>query len=130
MTFDPDPAFDAAFDKLAKELGMKTEMQLQCEERLAAQQNATAKMLDATLAARGINYGTFASRSRVAQAIKAAMADSDKWERLAPDQRESLEMIAHKISRIVNGNPDHHDSWHDIAGYAQLVADRIAGNER
>lgn len=40
MTFDPDPAFDAAFDKLAKELGMKTELHLQVEERQAAQQNA------------------------------------------------------------------------------------------
>ncbi len=40
--FDPDPAFDAAFDKLAKELGMKTEMHLQVEERQAAQQNARA----------------------------------------------------------------------------------------
>lgn len=39
-SFDPDPAFDAAFDKLAKELGMKTEMHLQVEERQAAQQNA------------------------------------------------------------------------------------------
>lgn len=40
--FDPDPAFDAAFDKLAKELGMKTELHLQVEERQAAQQNARA----------------------------------------------------------------------------------------
>ena len=49
---------------------------------------------------------------------------------LSPDQREALEMIAHKIARILNGDPDYADSWHDIAGYAQLVADRLNGIER
>ena len=30
-------------------------------------------------------------------------------------------MIASKIARIVNGDPDYADNWHDIAGYARLV---------
>jgi hypothetical protein len=34
-------------------------------------------------------------------------------------------MIAHKIGRILNGDPNYADSWIDIAGYAQLVADRL-----
>jgi len=41
------------------------------------------------------------------------------------DQDEALDMIAHKIGRIVNGDPDYEDSWRDIAGYATLVADRL-----
>ena len=44
---------------------------------------------------------------------------------LAPDQTEALHMIAHKIGRIINGDADYVDSWHDIAGYAQLVANRL-----
>jgi hypothetical protein len=40
-------------------------------------------------------------------------------------QKESLEMIASKIARIVCGDSNHHDSWHDIGGYAKLVADRL-----
>jgi hypothetical protein len=36
-----------------------------------------------------------------------------------------LEMIAHKIARVLNGNPDHHDHWHDISGYAQCAAERL-----
>ena len=36
-------------------------------------------------------------------------------------------MIFHKIGRIINGDPDYADSWHDIAGYAQLVANRLNG---
>ena len=34
-------------------------------------------------------------------------------------------MIFHKIGRIVNGDPNYADSWHDIAGYAKLVEDRL-----
>ena len=44
---------------------------------------------------------------------------------LSPDQAEALDMIAHKIARILNGDPNHHDHWHDIAGYATLIADRL-----
>ena len=38
--------------------------------------------------------------------------------------KEALDMIAHKIGRICAGNPNFKDHWADIAGYAQLVADR------
>jgi hypothetical protein len=41
------------------------------------------------------------------------------------DQREALDMIAHKIARIINGDPDYADSWVDIAGYATLVSERL-----
>jgi len=39
-------------------------------------------------------------------------------------------MNAHKIGRILNGDPNWSDSWHDIAGYAQLVANRLNGRWR
>lgn len=44
------------------------------------------------------------------------------------DMAEALFMIAHKIGRIVNGDPWYADSWIDIAGYAKLVADRLENN--
>lgn len=50
---------------------------------------------------------------------------TDNWELLQPFQVEALEMIAHKIGRILNGDPNYDDSWVDIAGYAKLVADRL-----
>jgi hypothetical protein len=43
------------------------------------------------------------------------------WQRLSVGQREALEMIGHKIARILVGDPGHVDSWLDVAGYAQLV---------
>lgn len=82
--------------------------------------------IDTTLAERGNRYGFFAEHARITQAIKAAMADSPNWAKLADDQKEALEMIAHKAGRILNGDPDYHDSWHDIVGYTKLVADRLA----
>lgn len=82
--------------------------------------------IDATLAERGARYGSYAEHARITQAIKSAMTDSPNWSSLADDQRETLEMVAHKVGRILNGDPDYHDSWHDIVGYTKLVADRLA----
>jgi hypothetical protein len=81
--------------------------------------------IETTLAERGSRYGNFEGHALIAQNIKAAMREGN-WDRLAADQRECLEMIAHKAARILNGDPDYHDSWHDIVGYAKLVADRLA----
>lgn len=81
--------------------------------------------IDDTLAERGQRYGAFKDRSIIAQGIKAAMQETPGWQRLAPDQKQALEVIADKIARILNGDPNYHDSWHDIVGYAKLVADRI-----
>lgn len=78
---------------------------------------------------RGKSYGPFIGHAQITQAIKNAIFSRDA-SRLADDQREALEMIAHKIGRIINGNPDYVDSWVDIAGYAQLVADRLNGKTR
>lgn len=51
-------------------------------------------------------------------------------EDLDDDMVEALEMIAHKVGRILNGDPAYSDSWVDIAGYAKLVADRLDGVRR
>lgn len=77
------------------------------------------------LARRGRHYGGFEGNARISQAIKAAMRDSPNWEELPSDMRESMDLIATKIGRILNGNPHHFDSWHDIEGYARLVASRL-----
>lgn len=81
--------------------------------------------IEETLAERGSRYGSFTEHARITQSLKDAMTVSPNWTRLAPDQKEALEMVAHKIGRILNGDPDYHDSWHDIVGYAKLVADRL-----
>ena len=86
----------------------------------------------ATLNERALDYGKFKDGAALMQGIKRLLADHaqrhDKT--FADDQWEALEMIVHKIGRIVNGNPDKVDHWTDIAGYAKLVADRLEGVER
>ena len=86
---------------------------------------AQADGIDATLEERGKRYGKFTGHARITQSIKRAMASAPKYEALADDQKEALEMLAHKIGRILNGDPNYHDSWHDIVGYTKLVADRL-----
>ena len=70
--------------------------------------------------------------ANITQSLKGVINNSlvmqDKS--LAPDQQEALDMICHKMARIVNGDPDYVDSWVDIAGYAMLVADRLQGVQR
>ena len=83
--------------------------------------------VDATLAERGTRYGTFTGHAKITQNIKRAMQDSPNWEKLDDDQREALEMTAHKIGRILNGDPNYADSWHDIIGYTRLVEARLYG---
>ena len=52
------------------------------------------------------------------------MQSYDGWAKLTDPQKEALEMIAHKIGRILAGRPAFRDQWDDIAGYAKLVAYR------
>lgn len=79
----------------------------------------------ATLAERGSRYGKFKDHAEISQALKLTMQDRSKWPMLDDDQREALEMIAHKIARVLNGDPTYIDNWVDIAGYATLVAERL-----
>lgn len=78
-----------------------------------------------TLEERGRRYGDFAGHATITRALKDLAHNHPAWAKLADDQREALDMIAHKIGRILNGDPNYADSWIDIAGYAKLVADRL-----
>jgi hypothetical protein len=88
--------------------------------------------VNATLDARASNYGLFKNGAALMQSLKRSLADhaARHNKAFADDQWEALEMIVHKMGRIVNGNPDVVDHWVDIAGYATLVADRLQGRER
>ena len=84
-----------------------------------------SESIETTLQQRGERYGRFEEHARISQLLKDACRALDGWERLSSDQRESIEMILHKLARIFNGDPNYDDSWRDIAGYAQLVCNRL-----
>jgi len=81
----------------------------------------TNENIDKTLEERGNRYGVFKTHARISQSIKLAMYKSPNWEKLSDDKKEALEMTAHKIGRILNGDAEYKDSWHDIIGYIRLV---------
>ena len=79
-----------------------------------------AMSIEETLAQRQKTHGDFSSHAAVSQAMKKAMRQSAGWGGLSDDKKEALEMLAHKIARILNGNPDTHDHWHDIEEKAYI----------
>ena len=91
--------------------------------------------IDETLKERGSRYGDYMGHARVAQRLQDVVRDElyirpdMDWQDLDYDMREALTIIFDKIGRIVNGDPWYADSWHDIAGYATLIDERLE-NER
>jgi len=83
--------------------------------------------VDAMLAERGKRYGTFLGHAHLTQTLKELITVHARQlnKKFFPDEAEALDMICHKLGRIVNGDPHYADSWRDIAGYAKLVADRL-----
>lgn len=79
----------------------------------------------AMLAERGSRYGQFHEHAKIATDLKETMHATPGWQRLAPEQKEALDMVQHKIARILNGDPTYKDNWDDIVGYSKLAADRL-----
>jgi hypothetical protein len=77
------------------------------------------------LTERGNRYGKFSTHAEITQRLKMEMAETPNWGNLTHSQREALEMVVHKIGRILNGDPMYLDSWVDIVGYAQLVVNEL-----
>lgn len=76
---------------------------------------------------RGTRYGKFKDGADIMQSLKDTMRDVDGWNNLTASHREALDMIQHKIGRILNGDPTYDDSWKDIAGYATLIVNELNG---
>ncbi len=77
--------------------------------------------IDKMMTERGTRYGEFESHAMVTQQLKNVMQAHPNWKSLDEHHKEALDMIQHKIGRILNGDPTYRDPWDDIAGYARLV---------
>lgn len=77
-----------------------------------------------TLNERQHTHGSFAANAHCAQTLKGIIHEYAGD--LTEVQLEALENICQKISRILVGNPNHSDNWHDIAGYATLAEKECA----
>ena len=71
-------------------------------------------------------HGCFATGAEIMQRLKFTARNTPSYQdKLSDSQREAVDMILHKVGRILNGNPNEPDHWNDIAGYATLVADEL-----
>jgi hypothetical protein len=107
-------------------------VEVSVEEKVEPKPEPEVSGVGKVLDARAEQYGSFMQSADTVIRIKGIMhnAVARNAVHLYPDQLQALDMIATKISRIVHGNPNHLDSWTDIAGYATLVADRLQGKIR
>ena len=86
--------------------------------------------IDSVISERGNNYGRFEDGAEIIQQLKHIAHTSTGWGRMANNQREAIDMILHKVGRILNGNPNYADSWIDIEGYSNLVSSWLKGNSK
>ena len=85
---------------------------------------------DDVISERDATYGDYATLATLSQSMKDIWRGADGWHRLTVEQKESLDLIAVKIARILNGDPSHADSWIDLEGYARLGRPKAEGVDK
>lgn len=76
---------------------------------------------DALISERHKTHGSWEHQAQLSQSLKSAIDHAQLPVRtLSKGQREAIDMICVKLSRIVVGNPNEPDHWLDIQGYARL----------
>jgi hypothetical protein len=81
--------------------------------------------IDKTLEDRGKRYnlnGTYADHANLTQYLKWSCRNHKGWDSMPGEIKESIDMILHKIARVINGDPRYKDNWVDIEGYAKLIS--------
>ena len=86
--------------------------------------------IESVLRERGDRYGPFENHAKITQQLKDVMRAEPGWDRLTYPQREALEMVAHKIGRMLNGDPTYEDNVVDILGYSDLMLRCMRGREQ
>lgn len=79
------------------------------------------QVTDQLLNERGATHGDYGQNAEMAQDLKGLFRTAHNWDSLSSDKRESLDLIATKIARILSGNADEPEHWKDISGYARLA---------
>lgn len=81
--------------------------------------------IDKTLAERGNRYnlnGTYNDHATLTQDLKDRCRSHKGWAPCPSPMKEAIDMILHKIARVLNGDPTYKDNWVDIEGYSRLVS--------
>ena len=81
--------------------------------------------IEATLAERQAQYGDFKDVAATMERLFAELKGGASFVDLSNEQRMAMYMICSKMARIVNGDVNHLDGWHDIGGYSRLIEDSL-----
>ena len=82
---------------------------------------------EALLTERGQTHGDFGENAYISQTLKHVFRACEGWENMTNVEREAMDMIALKFSRILSGKPHERQHWEDVVGYAKLALDRCPG---
>ena len=115
---DYETGYEAINDAKAKAQALYDNFCEQIDAQL--QQQEDHKQIVDIINEREGTHGSFEIVSFVASGIKSCYRAGANYDNLTIAQREALDMIAVKLSRIVCGNGKHEDHWDDIGGYAEL----------
>lgn len=66
-------------------------------------------------------HGDFAKQAITAMALKYVIEQTPNWKEMPSFMRESLDLMATKISRMCHGNMREPEHMRDCAGYAMLI---------
>lgn len=74
---------------------------------------------------REASHGPYREQAQFAQILKGWFRRHKNWNDLPGEQKESIEMICVKLSRIMSSKVPEPDHWVDISGYAMLIYNLI-----
>jgi hypothetical protein len=108
------------------------ETQVTAMDNIKTTQEAVDKaigIVETMLSEREKTHGNFRDHARCTRRLKAVLRDELEivGNPITMEQEEALDMIFHKIGRIVAGNANFVDHWDDMAGYSTLVAKILRG---
>ena len=83
--------------------------------------------VEQTLSDRESTYGSFKDVADTTSKLMGVLLNSKNGQILPCAHQEALHMICSKMARIVNGDCNYKDNWHDIGGYAKLIENLIDG---
>ena len=73
---------------------------------------------------RQTTHGSFEDNAIISQSFKRMFRAGPGWNTLSDIEKESMDMIALKFSRILSGKSMSKQHWEDVVGYAKLVEEK------
>jgi len=77
--------------------------------------------VDRLLDTRQQTHGDFRTNARLSQKLKEIFRSYEGWDHLDDVEKEVLDMISLKLSRVLSGRSLERQHWEDIEGYARLA---------